>query len=130
MRKLNNVILAIDDDENFLVTIKDILEDENYDVKTLSDPTKTEYYIEKYHPDLLLIDVLMPKRSGFNLLEDFKSNGLYQDIPKIFLTCLDDEVERMTARSWGVDQYLTKPLQPEELIDRVKDTLGGKRGVK
>ncbi len=116
-------ILAIDDDENFLSTLKDILEGEGYSVKTLSDPTKTEHYVEKYRPDLMIIDVFMPERSGFNLVEDFRDKGLYGDVPKIFLTCLDDDVERMTARACGVCCYLTKPFQPEELIRRVNSTV-------
>lgn len=120
---MGKIILAIDDDENFLSTIKDILEAEGYEVKTLADPTKTEHYIEKYHPDLLIIDIFMPERTGFNLIEDFRDKGLYQDLPKIFLTCLDDDVEKMTARACGVSLYMTKPFQPEELIQKVNQTL-------
>jgi twitching motility two-component system response regulator PilG len=121
---MSKIILAIDDDENFLSTIKDILESEGYEVKTLADPTKAEHYIEKYHPDLLIIDIFMPERTGFNLIEDFKDKGLYQDLPKIFLTCLDSDVEKMTARACGVSLYMTKPFQPEELIQKVNQTLG------
>ncbi|MGB2600512.1 MAG: response regulator [Candidatus Omnitrophota bacterium] len=120
---MRKIILAIDDDENFLSTIKDILESEGYEVKTLADPTKTEHYIEKYHPDLLIIDIFMPERTGFNLIEDFRDKGLYQNLPKIFLTCLDSDVEKMTARACGVSLYMTKPFQPEELIQKVNQTL-------
>ncbi|MFC1548584.1 two-component system response regulator [Candidatus Omnitrophota bacterium] len=127
MNNVKKTILAIDDDEDFLRTVKDILEAEGYEVKTLSDPTKTEHYIDKYHPSLLIIDIFMPVRSGFNLIEDFRDKGLYEDVPKIFLTCLDDDIERMTARAWGVSYYMTKPFQPEELIRQVNNTLGVKR---
>ena len=65
----------------------------------------------------------MPERTGFNLIEDFRDKGLYQDLPKIFLTCLDDDVEKMTARACGVSLYMTKPFQPEELIQKVNQTL-------
>ena len=116
-------ILAIDDNIEFLGTLKDILEDKGYDVTTLADSMKAEHYIDKYTPDLLIIDVFMPERSGFNLVEDFNERGLYGSIPKIFLTCLDDDVERMTARACGVAQYLTKPFQPEDLLDLVESTL-------
>jgi len=117
-------ILAIDDDQEFLTTLKDILESEGYKVMTLSDPTRAEHFIEKYDPGLLILDVFMPRRTGFNLLEDFNKKGIYGDLPKIFLTCLDDDVERMTARAVGVGKYLTKPFQPEDLIDMVKGILG------
>ncbi|MBU0683329.1 MAG: response regulator [Candidatus Omnitrophica bacterium] len=120
---MEKTILAIDDDKAFLSTLRDIFEPEGFDLKTLSDSTKAEEYIDKYHPDLLIIDIFMPGRSGFNLLEDFKDKGLYQNLPKIFLTCLDDDVEKMTARSCGVEHYVTKPFQPEELIRRIKKIL-------
>ncbi|MCK4851613.1 MAG: response regulator [Candidatus Omnitrophica bacterium] len=122
---MNNVILAIDDNEDFLTMLKDILDDEGYEVRTLADPGKAEEYIDRYHPDLLLIDVFMPQRSGFNLLEDFRGKGLYENIPKIFLTCLDDDVEKMTAKACGAGQYLTKPFRPEELLKMVKKGLHG-----
>ncbi|MDD3089709.1 MAG: response regulator [Candidatus Omnitrophica bacterium] len=117
-------ILAIDDDSDFLVTLKDILEDEGFRVVTLSDPFKTEEFIAKYKPELLLIDILMPGRSGFNILEDFKEKGVHNNIPKMFLTCLDDDVEKMTASAWGVIEYIVKPLNVEAFILRVKDVLG------
>jgi len=120
---MKKIILAIDDDETFLSTLKDIFEPEGFDFKTLSDPSKAEQYIDRLNPDLLIIDIFMPKRTGFNLVEDFKDRGLYQKMPKIFLTCLDDDVEKMTARACGVTHYVTKPFHPEELVRRVKTIL-------
>jgi len=120
---MGKIILAIDDDKAFLITLKDIFEPEGFQVQTLSDPSKAEQYIDKYDPDLLIIDVFMPKRTGFNLVEDFRDKGLYQNLPKIFLTCLDDDIEKMTARACGVTHYITKPFQPEELVRRVKTIL-------
>ncbi len=117
-------ILAIDDDKNFLATLRDILEHEGYTVETLANPILAERHIESHKPDLLIIDVFMPERTGFNLVEDFNENKLYQDIPKIFLTCLDDDIERMTARASGVVHYMTKPLKPEELLKEVKQLIG------
>ncbi len=122
---MKKTILAVDDDKIFLETIKDIIEAEGYEVRTLSDPTQVESYIEKYDPDLLIIDIFMPERTGFNLIEDFRDKGMYQDLPKIFVTCLDDDVERMTARACGVDQYMTKPFQPEDLIRNINTALEG-----
>ena len=124
---MKKVILAIDDNEDFIETLKDMLGDEGYKVVGLTDPTKTEEFIEKHKPHLLMIDVFMPKKTGFNLLEDFNAKKKYEDIPKIFLTCLDDDIEKMTARACGVMYYVTKPFKPEELLDTVKKALRGKR---
>jgi len=116
-------ILAIDDDKALLDTLKDILEDEGYLVELLADSSKTEEKIDGCNPDLLIIDIFMPGRTGFNLIEDFNAKNIYQDIPKIFLTCLNDDVEKMTARARGIVSYITKPFEPKELISSVKETL-------
>ena len=125
---MKKLILTIDDNQDFLVTLKDMLEGEGYRVETLSDPAKAEEYIETHKPDLLIIDVFMPKRSGFNIIEDFRDKGLYLGIPKIFLTCLDDDIERMTAKACGVDHYMTKPFQPEELLKMIRSVLNDASG--
>lgn len=117
-------ILVIDDDEDILRTLKDILEAEGYRVVTLEDPLKAERNIEEHTPNLLIIDVFMPGRSGFNLIEDFKQRHRYDDIPKIFVTCLDDDIERMTARACGVAKYITKPFSPEYLVSCVEEMIG------
>ena len=117
-------ILLIDDNKDFVEMLSTYLREEGYDVKCLTDPEKTEEYIESFEPSLLIIDILMPIRSGFNIIEDFQEKGLYEDIPKVFLTGLDDDVEKMTARGIGVCEYITKPVMPSELkkvIDSVLD---------
>ncbi len=121
---MEKIILAVDDDKVFLKTLKDMMREEGYVVETLSDPTKTEEYIEKFRPDLLIVDVFMPGKSGFNLLEDFSDEGKYEDLPKIFLTALDDEVEKMSARACGVKHYITKPFDPRDLLDIVESIIG------
>ncbi|MBD3296472.1 MAG: response regulator [Candidatus Omnitrophica bacterium] len=121
--RMSKVILAIDDDTDFLSVLDDILSDEGYRVITLSEPRRTEEYVEKHRPDLMIIDIFMPDRTGFHMIEEFRDKGLYSDLPKIFLTCLDDDIERMTARACGINAYITKPFQPEELIEKVSDLL-------
>jgi DNA-binding response OmpR family regulator len=121
---MEKVILLIDDDENLLRTLKDILDKEGYRTVPLSDPSRAEEFVEKYSPLLLILDIFMPGRSGFNLVEDFKISRICDDIPKIFITCLDDDIERMTARACGVDRYITKPFAPEYVVACVKDMIG------
>ena len=125
---MKKTILVIDDDAAFLTTLKDILEEAGYKVIALADPLEAEKYIETYAPDLLIIDIFMPDRTGFNLIEDFREKGMYLDLPKIFLTCLDDDIERMTASACGVQRYITKPFEPKELIGCITEVLGGRAG--
>jgi DNA-binding response OmpR family regulator len=127
---MEKIVLAIDDNRDFLRILEDMLEDSGYKVISLADPSKAEEFIDKFKPDILIIDVFMPKRSGFNLLEDFKEKGLYKNIPKIFLTCLDDDIEKMTAKACGVSQYITKPFNPDELLRVIKRALNPAEGAK
>jgi DNA-binding response OmpR family regulator len=122
-------ILIIDDNKDFLALIEAFLSSEGYNVKTLANPHKAEEYIEGFNPDLLIIDVFMPERSGFNIIEDFIAKGVYQDIPKIFLTGLDDEVEKMTAKGIGVSEYITKPVIPSELSRVIESILEAQTNV-
>lgn len=117
-------ILIIDDDENFLKTTQDILQGAGYDSSILSNPMKTEEYIEKEKPDLLIIDILMSGRSGFDIVGDFQKKNIYPDIPKIFITGLDDPIEKMVAHVYGITDYITKPFDPEELIKKIEKFIG------
>ncbi|KJJ85990.1 two-component response regulator [Candidatus Omnitrophus magneticus] len=114
-------ILVIDDNESLLKMLKISLNNAGYESEILSDPFKAEQYIETFKPELLLIDIFMPGRSGFNIVEDFNAKGIYKKIPKIFLTGLDDDIEKMTAMGIGVTSYITKPFKIQDLIDCIKN---------
>jgi DNA-binding response OmpR family regulator len=112
-------VLIIDDDRNFLETTKDVLERDGVKAVTLDDPRKAEVLIEKERPDVLILDILMPKRSGFKIVEELTEQGLYGDIPKIFMTIMDDNAEKLVADAEGVSEYLVKPFDPKALIDAI-----------
>lgn len=116
-------ILIIDDDRAFLTSLSDVLEEYGYEVRALTDPSEAAPEIEQFAPDLIILDVFMPKKSGFNLLRDFKDRDVYQDIPKILLTCLDDDVERMVAKSEGAAEYVTKPVDMDNFLSLVGELL-------
>lgn len=120
-------LLTIDDDSSFLNSLEDVLVQKGFEVLTLNDPGKVEREIENFEPDIIVLDVFMPKRSGFKLLRDFKERGVYQDIPKVLLTCLDDDVERMVARSEGVDEYVTKPIDIDHFLKIIEKLLNSKK---
>ncbi|MBF0489856.1 MAG: response regulator [Candidatus Omnitrophica bacterium] len=117
-------ILIIDDNERFLETTRDILKDYDYKVVTLCDPSQAEQYLKKERPDLLILDILMPGRSGFRIIEDFNEKNVYQDIPKLFLTVIDNSIDKMVADAYGVKAYIAKPFNPYELISKIRKCLG------
>lgn len=115
--------MVVDDDKDFLKSIKVLLQDEGFETTVLCNSSRLEQRIKKQRPDLLILDVLMPQRSGFNILEDFKKKDSYRKIPKILLTALDDPVDKMVADGHGVKGYIVKPFQPEVLINKIRACL-------
>ena len=70
--------------------------------------------------DLIILDVIMPKKNGFQVCRDIKSNDLYKKIPVIMVTSKDQESDKFWGMKQGADEYLTKPFKPEDLVKAVK----------
>jgi diguanylate cyclase (GGDEF)-like protein len=113
-------ILAVDDDEDFAHLISTVLGREGMIVKTLNNPSKVLSFLDKYVPDLILLDVNMPALSGFELCRMLRANPRWHDLPIIFLTGEAGLEARMSAFDAGGDDYLPKPVSPVELTMRVK----------
>lgn len=116
--------MIIDNNKSFLETTRDILQNAGYHVVALSDPFKAEECVKKEKPDVMILDILMHGRSGFDILQDFDDKNICRKTPKILLTILDNPVERIVARARGVEEYSTKPLNPDDLIGKIKKCLG------
>ena len=118
-------ILTVDDESINLELISSALKDE-YDMYTAMDGHDAISQLRGLMPDLILLDVMMPDINGFELCNIIKSNGLYADIPIIFLTALDThEGARNGLDAGGID-YLTKPVDLELLKLRVRNHLESK----
>lgn len=115
-------ILAVDDDLDTLELIRMTLKDE-FDVLTLSNPMDIYEYIEIFEPDLLLLDIMMPKLTGFQVIELLSKNPRFRTIPIIILSAKDSVREIKYGYKLGVKLYLTKPFQTERLTKNVKMVL-------
>ena len=112
-------ILAVDDKlENLKVLIK-YLEDSGFELMVAQSGEETFKHIERIVPDIILLDVLMPGIDGFETCRRLKENETTQDIPVIFMTALTDTVDKIKGFKVGAVDYLTKPLQHEEVLARV-----------
>jgi len=121
--KQKTKILIIDDDWDFLNLFKTKLEIYGYEAYTSSRPLDFERRLEKINPDIVFMDVLMPERSGFNILEDFEARGKTINVPVIFLSGFDSDVEKMIAKGMGVREYLIKPIADTDLTDIISKNL-------
>ncbi len=108
-------VLAVDDNDDTLELIRMTLSDD-YDVVTLANPLHTYDCIELFEPDLLILDIMMPKITGFQLIDLLKKNPKTKEIPIIVLSAKDTAREIKYGYQLGAALYLTKPFEPERLL--------------
>lgn len=120
--------ILIVEDEDFLVrALEDNLAVGGNKVETAKDGEEAIEKIRKNKPDLILLDLLMPKKDGFYMLEELKKNPKWKLIPVIVLSNLGEDTAIKRAMEMGADDYLVKSQHPiQEVIKKVKDYLKGK----
>lgn len=113
-------LLVVDDQQDILATIVDIFEISRPDVEVRYTTSGEEalHLIRQKKPDVMLLDIMMPKISGWTLTAFLKDNPENEDIPIIYLTARNDELSRKTGMLSGED-YILKPFDAENLINRV-----------
>jgi DNA-binding response OmpR family regulator len=117
-------ILAVDDSPTILEMIKAILLAGGYEVLTAADGQEALSTARAEKPDLILLDVMLPKLDGYRVCRLLKFDQNYKHIPIIMLTAKTEEQSMATGLRTGADQYLTKPIEPERLLAAVADELG------
>jgi PAS domain S-box-containing protein len=113
------VIVIVDDKPTNLGVLFDFLTDSGFKVLVAQDGESAIQKVEYAHPDLILLDVMMPGIDGFETCRRLKANPATQDIPVIFMTALSEAVDKVKGFSLGAVDYVTKPMQQEEVRARV-----------
>jgi two-component system, cell cycle sensor histidine kinase and response regulator CckA len=119
----NNVILIVDDIPNNLKILFDVLENSGFKVLVAEDGESAVEIAEYALPDLILLDILLPGMDGFETCQILKSNLVTQDIPVIFITALLDKLDIVKGLNTGAVDYITKPLEHQEVLARVNTHL-------
>ncbi len=112
-------VLIVDDDKYFTKRAADILFDKGMDVHVLHEPSRILEHLHETDPDLLLLDLLMPGISGFDICMMLRTMPRWQALPIVFVTAQTGLDTRIAAFTCGGDDYLAKPLSDEELVTRV-----------
>ena len=120
---LKKRLLLVEDNARLLEAMAICLEQEGYEVLTARSGNDAFLRIAETIPDLIISDVLMPGGDGFSLVKNLRSNPRTDLIPIIFLTAKDGRDNRLKGIRAGVDAYLTKPFEPEELIVTIENIL-------
>ncbi len=120
-------VLVVDDEPNIVLSIKFLMSQEGYQVKTASNGEDALQAIAEQVPDLILLDVMMPKPDGFEVCQKIRATPEWKDIPVIMLTAKGRDVEKEKGIAMGADDYVTKPFATKELVLKVKEILKEKK---
>lgn len=109
-------LLVVDDEPNLLLAVAAVLRDEGFDVTTVRSGREALVSVAQSAPDLIVSDVRMPGMDGFELARRLRATANFALIPIVFLTAKDETEDRVEGFRAGVDVYLTKPFEPDELV--------------
>lgn len=121
-------ILVADDEPDILDIISYNLRIEGYDVTTAKDGDEALMKAKSAKPDLIILDVMMPNRTGMDVCRVLRSQPAFHDTLIVFLTALNDEVSHVRGLEYGADDYISKPVTPRILVSKVNSLF--RRGVK
>jgi len=112
-------ILVADDENDILEIIQYNLTREGYDVYTAKDGNDALDKARQIHPDLIILDIMMPYKTGVEVCRILRANEVFDDVLIIFLTALNDEASQVKGLESGADDYISKPISPKVLVSRV-----------
>jgi len=113
-------ILVVDDERPIAEIIKYNLQKEGFEVQTAYDGEEAVKAVHQFKPELIILDIMLPKKSGFDVLKEIRMEYM---MPVIMLTAKEEENDKVTGLELGADDYITKPFSNKELIARVKANL-------
>ena len=121
-------ILVADDEPNIVLSLEFLMRQAGYEVRSVADGAAALEAVAAAPPDLVLLDVMMPKRDGYDVCQTIRANPDWAGVRIIMLTAKGREVEREKGMALGADDYITKPFSTREVVERVRHLLGDAPG--
>ncbi|HEY4712553.1 MAG TPA: response regulator [Dehalococcoidia bacterium] len=121
---LEKKILVVDDEPHVIRTLTFVLRKEGYEVSSAGDGEEAMAKVRESKPNLMFLDVMMPKKNGYEVCQELKNNSSLSDIYVVMISAKGQEADKEKALSLGADEFITKPFSPMGVIERVKELLG------
>jgi DNA-binding response OmpR family regulator len=115
-------VLIVDDEPNIVTSLEFLMKKQGYETRSVSDGDQALEEAERFQPDLVLLDVTLPRRDGFEVCQKLRAEGR-PDIKIVMLTARGRETEVAKGMAMGADAYVTKPFSTRELVDQVSGLL-------
>ncbi len=123
VRVERNRILIIDDEPQIVRALELLMQREGFEVRSASDGIEALSAIEDGAPDLILLDLMMPRMDGFELCQKIRSNPAWKNMIIVILTAKGRDIEREKGMALGADHYVTKPFSTREVVQLIKSAL-------
>ncbi len=118
-----NKILIVDDEPQIVRALELLMDRENFKIRSASDGVEALRAIEDDAPDLILLDLMMPRMDGFELCQKIRANPSWKDMVIVILTAKGRDIEREKGMALGADYYVTKPFSTREVVQLIKSAL-------
>ena len=119
-------MLVVEDDPDLGDTIVTFLKEEGLDAKLARDGDQAMRLLDQLHPSAMILDLMMPRRDGFSVLRELRADGRIGNLPVIVVTAIFGLSERLYATELGAADYVTKPFELDELLERVRNVLASR----
>jgi DNA-binding response OmpR family regulator len=117
-------ILIADDEPNIVMSLEFLMQHSGYEVKAAADGEEALRQLTEFNPDLVLLDIMLPLRNGFEVCQKIRENPAWKDMKIVMLTAKGRAVEVSKGLALGADAYITKPFAIKELLANVQRLLG------
>lgn len=117
-------VLIVDDEPNIVISLEFLMKREGFEVSIARDGEEALRKVEETVPDLILLDVMMPKKSGFEVCQQLRANPAFAGLKIIMLTAKGRDTEVTKGLDLGADAYMTKPFSTKDLAAQVRSLLG------
>lgn len=120
---MTHKVLIVDDEPNIVISLEFLMNQSGYEVGIARDGEEALAQMTAFQPDLVLLDVMLPLRSGFEVCQKIRENSAWNRVKVIMLSAKGRDVEMSKGLALGADAYITKPFSTKELVEQVRSLL-------